>query len=39
MADVDEDLAACTRCTSMVSEETLLRMGDWRICEDCWGDL
>jgi hypothetical protein len=39
MADVEEDLSQCTRCESMVGSETLISLGDGRICEICWDDL
>ena len=35
----DEDLAKCTRCESMVGSETLIRLADWSVCEDCWDDI
>ena len=35
----EEELAQCTRCESMISNETLIRIADWVICEDCWGDI
>jgi len=34
-----EDLAKCGRCEEMVGAETLISIGDWKICEDCWDDL
>jgi hypothetical protein len=38
MAD-EEDLVPCSRCESKVGEETLVSIGDWKVCEICWDDL
>lgn len=40
-ADVeeDEDLSECTRCESMVDTETLVRLADWSVCEECLDDI
>ncbi len=38
--EIDEDdLSECTRCESMVGSETLVYLGDWAICENCWDDM
>jgi len=34
-----KDMSACTRCDTMYETETLMTMGDWLVCEICWGDL
>ena len=39
MDDIEEDLVSCSRCESMVGEETLISLGPDKICEDCWDDL
>ena len=39
MSEIEDDLMACTRCSTMVEEETLHTIGDWHVCEDCWDDL
>ena len=39
MSAVEEDLVACDRCSSEVGEETLITLGDSKVCENCWDDL
>lgn len=36
---MDDDLAMCTRCESMVESNTRMRFANWAICSDCWDDL
>ena len=36
---VEEDLVACDRCSGKVGEETLITIGSWKVCENCWDDL
>jgi hypothetical protein len=33
------NMETCERCESEVGSETLITLGDWKICEDCWGDI
>ncbi len=40
MIDYDEDdMSKCTRCEDIVGTETLVRLVDWSVCENCWDDL
>jgi hypothetical protein len=40
MIDNDEvEMSECTRCADTVDAETLVIIGDARICEICWDDL
>ena len=29
----------CTRCESMVEADSLVTLGDWKLCEVCEGDI
>ena len=37
--DEYEEEEECSRCGGMVGWETLIRLGDEKICEICWDDL
>jgi hypothetical protein len=40
MIDNDEvEMSECTRCEDIVDAETLVRLADWSVCENCWDDL
>ena len=34
-----DEKGRCTRCDANVDAETLITLGDARICEICWDDL
>lgn len=35
----EDELSSCSRCSSTVGTETLVTLGDAKICEICWDDL
>lgn len=35
----EEDLSQCTRCEGMFESETLRRLLDWSVCEECVDDI
>jgi len=35
----EEELEQCTRYEQKVDWETLVTLGDWRLCEICMGDI
>jgi hypothetical protein len=34
-----EPKTECTRCVAEFDIDTMLRIGDWILCEDCYEDL
>jgi formylmethanofuran dehydrogenase subunit E len=34
-----DELAKCTRCEEMVDSASLMKVLDWNVCGDCWGDI
>ena len=39
MTELVEDLSPCTRCERKVEEDSLTPFGDWKLCEDCAGEM
>jgi formylmethanofuran dehydrogenase subunit E len=35
----EDDVAPCDRCGDIVGNETFIRLGDQKICENCWDDM
>lgn len=33
-----EPKANCTKCIAELDRKTLIRIGDWVLCNDCYGD-
>lgn len=39
MRELVEDLSPCTKCERKVEETTLTPYLDWKLCEDCAGEM
>lgn len=36
---IEEEKGECTRCWRDVPESELVKYGDWKLCEECQGDI